>query len=209
MSRPFDGNAHPLRPISFGDPACHDRTPRRRHHLSAPENRARRLPGTADRPAAPLGQAGAEPHFHGGARRGWRLAADHLRTIIDLKPAYRFRPARARPFGGKTDRHSLRQFGRPRAGGVRCAVCGYSVLSGIPGLFAGVEGLRQARLSDEAADAGLVFAEDAGKFADAIRANIPGDTEIVGLARRRARPRCDDARRLAGVAGASAPRCRA
>ena len=35
---------------------------------------------------------------------------------------------------------------------------------------------------------GLVFADDAGKFADAIPHNIPDQTEIVAAAWRRARP---------------------
>jgi len=51
---------------------------------------------------------------------------------------------------------------------------------------------------------GLVFTEDAGKFDDAIRANIPDQIEVV-VAWRRAGPRDHDARRLAGVAGASGP----
>ena len=57
---------------------------------------------------------------------------------------------------------------------------------------------------------GLVFADDAGKFADALRANVPG-----GHRDRRRRAAAVPGRdvtmlgRIAGDAGASAPRCRA
>ena len=51
---------------------------------------------------------------------------------------------------------------------------------------------------------GLVFADDAGKFADALRANVPDEAEIVAAHGDGARPRRDDARRSPGNAGASA-----
>ena len=40
---------------------------------------------------------------------------------------------------------------------------------------------------------GLVFADDAGKFADALSANVPAGTEIAASSRRGARPRRDEA----------------
>ena len=43
---------------------------------------------------------------------------------------------------------------------------------------------------------GLVFADDAGKFADALSANVPAATRDRGVARRSARPQGDDAWRL-------------
>jgi feruloyl-CoA synthase len=55
---------------------------------------------------------------------------------------------------------------------------------------------------------GLVFAEDAGKFADALR-QYSGSNRDRGVARRGAGPRGHDARRFAGLIGTSGPRCRA
>ena len=113
---------------------------------------ARRISAAPHRSPAPLGANGAGPHLHGGARRRPRLAADHLRGIADLEPAYRIRPVGARPFRREAGRDPFRQFDRPCPDRVRRALCGDSVLPGVAGLFAGVEGLRQAFLSDEAAD---------------------------------------------------------
>jgi feruloyl-CoA synthase len=73
----------------------------------------------------------------------------------------------------------LRQLDRSCIDRVRRALCRHPLLSGIAGLFAGVAGLWQARLSHEAADAGLVFADDASKFADALAANVSPGTEIA------------------------------
>ena len=56
---------------------------------------------------------------------------------------------------------------------------------------------------------GLVFADDADKFADALRGQCPGRHRNRRLARQRARPRRDHARRSAGDAEHPAPRCRA
>ena len=56
---------------------------------------------------------------------------------------------------------------------------------------------------------GLVFADDADKFADALEANVPAETEIAVVLWRAARPRCDHARRSDGDAAASRSRCRA
>ena len=56
---------------------------------------------------------------------------------------------------------------------------------------------------------GLVFADDADKFADALRANVPAELEIA--ASRGSVPGRDVTMlgRSAGDAGTSAPRCRA
>src|ERR1700727_2575769 len=97
MSLPVAASAHPLRAISFGDPAV---------------SIDRRADGTIYlRPKTALG--------------------DYPVRITDRLP----------------------QFDRPRADCVRCALCGSAVLPGVAGLFAGVEGLRQAWLPDEAPDA--------------------------------------------------------
>ena len=59
------GTVHPLRGISFGDPAV---TVERRDdgtiYLSA-ENPTRRYSGPAYRPSAPVGERRARPHLHG------------------------------------------------------------------------------------------------------------------------------------------------
>ena len=56
---------------------------------------------------------------------------------------------------------------------------------------------------------GLVFADDAGKFADALAANVPGGTEIVASRGDVPGREVTTAGRTAGDAGASRPRCRA
>ena len=195
MSIATGASAAPLRPISFGDPAVTDRAPRRRHHLSQAQKAARRLSGPADRPPAPLGQGGARPRLHGRAR-GRRLAADHLRAIAGPGQAYRLGAAGARSVRRKADRHSLRQFDRPRAGRVRRALCRHSLLSGVAGLFAGVEGLRQARLPDEAADAGPGVRRRCRQIRRCAVGQCSRGNRNRGVARRRARPQGDDARRV-------------
>ena len=55
---------------------------------------------------------------------------------------------------------------------------------------------------------GLVFADDADKFADALAANVPVGNRDRGFARHAARTSGDDARRSPRRAGTSAPRCR-
>ena len=54
---------------------------------------------------------------------------------------------------------------------------------------------------------GLVFADDASKFADALVANVTLGTEIAASRGNGARPRRDAAVGSAGDAGTSAPRC--
>ena len=56
---------------------------------------------------------------------------------------------------------------------------------------------------------GLVFADDAGKFADALSANVPARRRDRGDVGRAARPRRDEAGRSPEDAAASQSRCRA
>ena len=146
----------------------HDRSPRRRHHLSQAQNGARRISGAPDRSPAPLGQARAEPHLHGGARRRRRLAANHLRAIAGFDPEHRFGAARARSLGrrpivilsGNSIDHALVAFGALYAGIPFCPVSpAYSLVSKDYGKLAYLMKLLTP---------GLVFADDAGKFADAL-----------------------------------------
>ena len=148
------GSAHPLARDLVRQSRGYHRAPRRRHHLSAAEGQTRRLSGAAHRSPASLGRGRARPRLHGGARQAWRLAPDQLRAVADFDAGHCVRLAGARPLGREADRHSVRQFDRPCADRVRRALCRHSLLSGIAGLFAGVARLRQARLPDEAADAG-------------------------------------------------------
>ena len=55
---------------------------------------------------------------------------------------------------------------------------------------------------------GLVFADDADKFADALQANVPADTEIAASYGALPGRRCDHACRFDGDAAASRPRLR-
>ena len=151
MSAPLDSSAHPLRAISFGNPAV---------------NVERRDDGTIYlRPKTPLGDypvrltdrlhhwASAEPNRVFMAERdaggGWRQIT--YAQLLELEPAHRLGAAGARAVGGTADRHPVRQFGRSCADRVRRALCRNSVLPGIAGLFAGFAGLRQAQLRHEAA----------------------------------------------------------
>ena len=56
---------------------------------------------------------------------------------------------------------------------------------------------------------GLVFADDAGKFAERIARQCARRNRNRGIPRRSARPRCDDAVRLLATAEHPRPRCRA
>ena len=164
-------SAHPLRAISFGDPAVtverHDngtiylrpkaqlgdypvRITDRLHHWAGTSPIA-----FSWRSATPAAVGGRSP-----TRNCW------------FEPSHRLGAARARPFGREADRHSLRQFGRSCAARVWRALCGDSRLPGIAGLFAGVARLRQARLSDQAADARSRLRRRRDKFAGALAANV-------------------------------------
>ena len=97
---------------------------------------------------------------------------------------------------GNSIDHALMAFGALYAGIPFCPVSpAYSLVSKDYGKLAYLMKLLTP---------GLVFADDADKFADALAANVSRGTEIVASRGARARPRCDDARRFAGDAGASA-----
>ena len=179
MSRPFDGDAHPLRPISFGDPAV---------------TIDRRADGTIYlRPKLALGDyparltdrlhhwAGLEPNRIFMAERdaagGWRQItyAQLLTGVRRIASSLLARGLSAeRPIvilSGNSVDHALVAFGALYAGIPFCPVSpAYSLVSKDYGKL----GFALKLLTP-----GLVFAEDAGQFADAIRANVSDDIEVV------------------------------
>ena len=180
------------------------RAPRRRHHLSPPKNAARRLSGAPDRPAASLGQGGAQPHLHGRAQRRRRLAADHLRAIADLEPAIASALlarglSAEKPvviLSGNSIDHALIAFGALYAGIPFCPVSpAYSLVSKDYGKLAYLMKLLTP---------GLVFADDAGKIRRCAGSQCSRRDRDRGVARRGARPRRDDAGGSAGHARTSA-----
>ena len=137
---------HPLRAISFGNPAV---TIDRRDDGTIYLKPKIALGEYPDRLTDRLHHwARLEPNrifmAERDASRGWRQIT--YAQLLASTRQHRFGAARARSVGRRADRHSVRQFDRSRAGGVWRALRGNPVLSGVAGLFAGVEGLRQARL---------------------------------------------------------------
>src|SRR5262249_30714551 len=119
------------------------------------------------------------PRVHGRTQRHRRLARDHLCGGVDRQPSHRVRAAGARALGGATGSHSLRQFGRSRAGGLGALYAGipfcpvspaYSLISRDYGKLSYVMGLLTP---------GFVFIDNADRFADALKANVPEGTEIA------------------------------
>lgn len=180
LSAPVEsGGKHPLRAISFGDPAVTvDRRDDGRIYL---------------RPRAALGDypvrltdrlyhwAKAEPSrvfmAERDAGRGWRQInyAQLLETTRHIASALLARGLSAeRPIvilSGNSIDHALLAFGALHAGIPFCPVSpAYSLLSKDYGKLGFVMKLLTP---------GLVFADDAGKFADALAANMPSGTEIV------------------------------
>ena len=176
---PFAGHAHPLRAISFGDPAV---------------SIDRRADGTIYlRPKIALGDyparltdrlhhwAATEPNRIFMAERdangGWRqityaqllTAARHIASGLLARGLSAERPVVI--LSGNSVDHALVAFGALYAGIPLCPVSpAYSLVSKDYGKLAFLMKLLTP---------GLVFTDDAAKFADAIRANVPGDTEIV------------------------------
>ena len=141
------------------------------------------------------------------AGRGWRQItyAELLTSSRHIASALLARGLSAEKpvviLSGNSIDHALIAFGALYAGIPFCPVSpAYSLVSKDYGKLAYLMKLLTP---------GLVFADDAGKFADALPANVPAGTEIAASPWRAARPRRDDARRSAGDAGASRPRCRA
>jgi feruloyl-CoA synthase len=173
------GGKHPLRAISFGDPAV---------------TVDRRDDGTIYlRPKMALGDypvrltdrlhhwAKTEPNrifmAERDAGRGWRQItyAQMLATTRHIASALLARGLSAqRPIvilSGNSIDHALLAFGALYAGIPFCPVSpAYSLLSKDYGKL----GFAMKLLTP-----GLVFADDAGKFADALAANVPSGTEIV------------------------------
>jgi feruloyl-CoA synthase len=173
------GGKHPLRAISFGDPAV---------------TVDRRDDGTIYlRPKAALGDypvrltdrlchwARADPNrifmAERDAGRGWRQITYQqlLKTTRHIASALLARGLSAeRPIvilSGNSIDHALIAFGALYAGIPFCPVSpAYSLLSKDYGKL----GFAMKLLTP-----GLVFADDAGKFADALAANSPSGTEIV------------------------------
>ena len=148
-----DDKAYPLRKISFGDPSV---------------SIERRADGTIYlRPKMALGEypvrltdrlhhwAGAAPDRIFMAERdaggGWRqityaellAASRHIASSLLARGLSAEKPVII--LSGNAIDHALVAFG--------ALVCRHSVLPGVAGLFAGLKGLRQAFLSDEALDA--------------------------------------------------------
>ena len=97
--------------------------------------------------------------------------------------------------------HALVAFGALYAGIPFCPVSpAYSLISKDYGKLAYVMKLLTP---------GLVFADDADKFAAALTANVPERRRDRGDVGHRARPRCHQARRSPAHAAACEPRCRA
>jgi feruloyl-CoA synthase len=179
MSLPFAGNAHPLRAISFGDPAV---------------SIDRRADGTIYlRPKTALGDyparltdrlhhwAATEPNRIFMAERdasgGWRqityvqllTAARHIASGLLARGLSAERPVVI--LSGNSVDHAVVAFGALYAGIPFCPMSpAYSLVSKDYGKLAFLMKLLTP---------GLVFADDAGKFADAIRGNVPNETEIV------------------------------
>src|SRR5664279_2015670 len=197
-------HASPLRAVSFGDPAV---------------TVDRRDDGTVYlRPRVALGDysrrltdrlhywAGTAPNrvfmAERDARGGWRTITygDLLASARRIASALLARDLSA-------DRHSLRQFARSRAGFVRRALCGHSVLSGIAGLFADFQGFRQTRLCHEVADTGPRIRGRCRPIRRRAPCQCSARCRNGRLARCNAGSRTDDARPAARHAGTSGPRC--
>ncbi len=176
---PRADDAHPLRAISFGNPAV---------------SIDRRDDGTIYlRPKIPLGEyparltdrlhhwAKAEPNrvfmAERGADPGWRQItyAQLLDMSRCIASALLSRDLSAEKpiviLSGNSIDHALLAFGALYAGIPFCPVSpAYSLISRDYGKLAFLMKLLTP---------GLVFADDAGKFADALSANVPAGTEIV------------------------------
>src|SRR5712672_4035815 len=179
MSHPAATSSAPLRPISFGNPAV---------------NVERRNDGTIYlRPKTPLGDyparltdrlhhwANAEPNrvfmAERDAGRGWRQItyAQLLDSSRRIASALLARGLSAeRPIvilSGNSIDHALIAFGALYAGIPFCPVSpAYSLVSKDYGKLTYLMKLLTP---------GLVFADDADKFSDAIAANVPDGTEIA------------------------------
>src|SRR6266436_2285996 len=176
---PRADGAHPLRAISFGNPAV---------------SIDRRDDGTIYlRPKIPLGEyparltdrlhhwAKAEPNrvfmAERGAAPGWRQITyaqllDTSRRIASALLSRDLSPERPIVIlSGNSIDHALLAFGALYAGFPFCPVSpAYSLISKDFGKLAFLMKLLTP---------GLVFADDAGKFADALSANVPAGTEIA------------------------------
>src|SRR3984957_16040510 len=179
MSSPFAAHAHPLRAISFGDPAV---------------SVERRADGTIYlKPKMPLGDypvrltdrlhhwAGAEPNRIFMAERsaggGWRQItyAQLLVSSRQIASSLLARDLSAEKpiviLSGNSIDHALIAFGALYAGIPFCPVSpAYSLVSKDYGKLAFLMKLLTP---------GLVFADDADKFADALLANVPAGIEIA------------------------------
>src|SRR5712671_6018055 len=179
MPHPAATSSAPLRPISFGNPAV---------------NVERRHDGTIYlHPKTPLGDyparltdrlhhwAKAEPNrvfmAERGAGPGWRQityvqlldATRHIASALLARGLSAERPIVI--LSGNSIDHALLAFGALYAGIPFCPVSpAYSLISKDYGKLGFVTKLLTP---------GLVFADDAGKFADALAANVPAGSEIV------------------------------
>src|SRR6202011_5995379 len=173
------GSAHPLRAISFGNPAVSvDRRDDGTIYLR-PKAQLRNYPvRLTDRLHH---WAKVEPNRIFMAERDagglWRqityaqllAASRHIASALLARGLSAEKPIVI--LSGNSVDHALLAFGALYAGIPFCPVSpAYSLVSRDYGKL----GFLMKLLTP-----GLVFADDAGKFADAIRANVPGETEIV------------------------------
>src|SRR5437763_13607105 len=170
---------HPLRPISFGTPAVHVERRDDGTIYLRPKAQLRDYPvRITDRlhhwaAAAPDRVFMAERN----AARGWRQItyAELLASSRHIASALLARGLSAdKPLvilSGNSIDHALIAFGALYAGVPFCPVSpAYSLISKDYGKL----GYLMKLLTP-----GLVFVDDAAKFADALRANVPADTEIA------------------------------
>src|SRR3984957_10295205 len=179
MSSPFAAHAHPLRAISFGDPAV---------------SVERRADGTIYlKPKMPLGDypvrltdrlhhwAGAEPNRIFMAERsagdGWRQIT-YAQLLVSSRRIASSLLARdlsaERPIvilSGNSIDHALVAFGAMVAGGPFCPGSpAYSLIS---------KDYSKLSYLMKLLTPGLVFVDDAAQFSAALQANIPKDIEVV------------------------------
>ena len=171
--------AHPLRAISFGNPAV---TVERRDDGTIylrPKAPLGDYPRAHHRPPASLGRSRAESRLHGRARRqrGWReityaqllASSRHIASALLARGLSAEKPIVI--LSGNSIDHALLAFGALYAGIPFCPVSpAYSLVSKDYGKLSYLMKLLTP---------GLVFADDADKFADALSANVPHGTEIA------------------------------
>ena len=179
MSVPAGTSDAPLRPISFGDPVVSvERRDDGAIYLRPKKSLGDYPVRLTDRlhhwaSAEPNRVFMAERDKGGGWRQltyaQWLVAVRHIASALLARGLSAERPIVI--LSGNSVDHALLAFGALYAGIPFCPVSpAYSLVSKDYGKLAYLMKLLTP---------GLVFADDAGKFADALAANVPGDAEIV------------------------------